>query len=247
MKTSNVLLLTALLLVIGFLATYNLALLAEYRQGSYKDPYARFTALNLRDFNTIEVNAASKMGIKIMQGPYQVRVFNDLAKVIKIKQSGKTLTVDLDLPEEDQLYGVPYHVVISCPTVNALRTKAVYQVAGKTRTDTKIPEPYLNFNTLVEGFTQDSLNLQLDNSGVVNLTSNKLQKLTAQLGVSAGSTNTLAIAKSNLLPQVTIDMRHKSELVLTDIQIPEFNYQFSDSSKVTCSGAALSIFKTAGK
>ncbi len=239
--------LTALLLVIGFLATYNLALLAEYRRGTYKDPYARFTALNIRDFNTIEVNAASKMGVKIMQGPYQVRVYKDLAQVIKIKQAGKTLTIDLNLPEEDQLYGTAYHVVISCPNLQALRTKAVYQVAGQTRTDYKIPEPHFNFNTLVEGFTQDSLDLQQDNSGKVYLTNNKLQQLTARLGVSAGSTNTLTLAKNNLLPRVNIDMRHKSELEVTDIQIPDFNYQFSDSSKVTFSGAALSIFKTAKK
>lgn len=243
MKTSNKLLLTALLLVIGFLATYNLALLAEYRTGRYKDPYQQYTALNLQNFNAVTVNAASKISVKIMAGPYQVRVFNDLAEVIKIKQTNSTVFVDLDLPEEARLYGPTYQVVISCPTLHTLRTDAVYTANGKKIINKNIPEPYLNRHTLVQGFRQANFQLQQDHAGAVNLADNRFDKLTATVGASIGSTNTLTITKGNLLQNAHLDLRHQSKLVLNDVLIPNLNYQLSDSTRVTCSGAALGMLK----
>lgn len=247
MKNSNKLLLTALFLVIGFLATYNLALLAEYRKGDYKDPYTRFTALNLKNFNTVEVNAASKISVKVMAGPYQVRVFNDLADFVKVKQAGATLQINLDLPEDTRLFGPPYQVIVSCPVIKTLRTNATYTVNGKKITNYKIPEPYLNPHTTVQGFTQDSLLVQQNNTGLVNLADNSIRKLKAVVGVSNGSTNTLTIAKGNTLHQADLDMRNKSELILNDVLIPKLQYQLSDSTKVTCSGASLSIIKSGKK
>lgn len=237
MKTSNKLVLTALFFLLASLAAYNMALKTEYRKGTYKDPYKDFTALNLRDFNELEINPASIMNVQVTAGPYGVwvRKGTDYATV---KQTGRRLRLDAVFAEEVEYSGRPT-VLIRCPQLMTLTTNAVYSVKGKQITE-KIANPYRGIGVTVSGFAHDSLRISQDNASTVKLADNRFGLLRAVASLSAGSSSALHVLPSNRIGAAHLDIRHKGQLILEDIAIAQRHYQFADSAKATISGAALS-------
>lgn len=65
MKTSTTFLLAALLVLLASLTAYNMALRAEYRSGTYKDPLRSYKVLNFKNFTEVTVPAASALSVKI--------------------------------------------------------------------------------------------------------------------------------------------------------------------------------------
>ncbi|SMB85053.1 hypothetical protein SAMN00120144_3158 [Hymenobacter roseosalivarius DSM 11622] len=241
MKTSNKLLLTALLFLLTSLAAYNMALKTEYRKGTYKDPYKNFTALNLKDFNALEINPASILNVKVMAGPYAVWVHKKAAEYVQVKQTGQRLRLDVAFAEDKDFTGNSYAVMISCPRLTSLTTNAVYSVKGKQTIDKDLGS-FPNFGVTVSGFTQDSLWVRQDNASLLKLTDNTLGRLRAVAGLSPGSSSTLHLLATNHITAANLGIRHKSQLILENVAIPQLHYQFADSAKATISGASLGAF-----
>ena len=84
MKTSSKIFVATLLLLLGSLTAYNMALRHEFRQGTYKDPLHNYTTLALRDFEAVTVPSASGLKVKIVAGPFAVRVNKEAAEVLKL-------------------------------------------------------------------------------------------------------------------------------------------------------------------
>lgn len=238
MKTSTALLLTAFLILLGSLAAYNMALKTEYNKGTYKDPYRDFITLNYRDFDQVEINPATEMNVKIMAGDYKVQVHKSATDFIQFKKAGRQLQVNLVYPQEEQELRSWELVVITCPQLIDLKTNAFYTVKGKKITPTKSWDD--NVITL-QGFKQDNLNLEQDKASAVNLLENKINRLKAVVGLSAGSTARLHLDKTNRIQEADLDIRNKSELVIENVTIPKLQYQFSDSARATFTGSALGI------
>ncbi|HEY5327843.1 MAG TPA: hypothetical protein VIJ27_12640, partial [Mucilaginibacter sp.] len=93
MKTSNKLILTAVLLLLFALIAYNYLLKAEYVSGRYKDPYRNYITLKFKDFDTVDVNSTSAVNVKFIQGPFSVRIDTDAMDFTKIEQQGNTLKI----------------------------------------------------------------------------------------------------------------------------------------------------------
>lgn len=239
MKTSNKLLLTAILFLLASLTAYNMALKTEYRRGTYKDLYKDFTALNFQDFDALEINPGSIVNVKVMAGPYAVWVRKEAAEHVRLKQTGRRLRLDATFDADKKSMGRGYTVMIRCPRLASLATDAVYSVGGKLITDHDLG-PAQKFGVTVTGFAQDSLRVAQDNASVVKLVDNRFGLLRAVAGLSVGSSSALQILPSNRIGAARLDIRNKSELLLENVRIPELHYQFADSAKATMSGAALS-------
>lgn len=235
MKTSNKLLMAAVLLLLGSLTIFNLSLRAEYRRGTYKDPLRNTTALKFSGFTEVSVPAASALKVKIVAGPFGVRVSDRAAEFVKVSQQGGRLTVALAFPEDRQYLGGGDVLTISCPQLRRLTAGSTYALAGKPLTDRE----NRGGTVRVQGFRQDSLALRQDYASRVELTGNQLGYLRAEAGASAGSRAKLSIGPGNRIQAADLRLRSQSELELgSRIEVPR--YQFGDSAKVSFAGPALS-------
>ena len=234
MKTSNKWLLAALLLLLGSLTAYNTGLRAEYRKGAYKDPTHDTVALNFKDFTEIDLQASSMMGLKVVAGPYSVRLSKGAEKYVKVTQQGPRLTVALVFPEGPQSIG-RQTMTISLPRLAKISATGTYLLNGKPVTEKR----YAGRALRIEGFRQDSLSVQQDHGTQVELAGNQLGFLRAEAGHSPGSRPVLRIEKSNRIGAAYLNVQNEGQLQLDAGGIASLRTQFGDSARATLTGAGL--------
>jgi hypothetical protein len=235
MKTSNKWLLAALLLLLGSLSAYNMGLRAEYASSAYKDPLRNTTTLNFKDFSEVDVQGASLMNVKVVAGPYNLRVDKKAAQYVKVSQQGARLTIALVFPKDREWLGGGEVLTITCPQLKKLTAGAEYSAAGKAQKDRNRGRG----NVRIQGFRQDSLLVQHDYSTQVELSDNQLAYLRAETGRRPGSTSVLHIEKSNRIQAADLTVQAKSELKLEAGGIDQLSTQFGDSATATLAGAGL--------
>lgn len=233
MKTSNILLVAAVALVLGALATYNVALRAEYRTGNYKNPLHNYQALGLRNFDKVTVPSASGLKVSVTAGPFAVHVSKDAADYVRVTQQGQQLVVSLNYPKELERLGQREAVRITCPRLAALTTEGTYTVAGQVQTT----ELQGGGEVEINGFRQDSLTLHQHQNNKVRLVGNTLNLLRAAASTRAGNEPSLEIGPDNRIQAADLTIGHRGHLTLA-IAIPRLRYQFSDSASVRLTGAA---------
>ena len=236
MKTSTTFLLAALLVLLASLTAYNMALRAEYRSGAYKDPLRAYKVLNFKDFTGVAVHAASALSVKIVAGPFGVRVNPAAAQLVRVSQQDGQLRLTLALPKYPQTLGRGETVVISCPHLAALSTAGTYLQDGQPHLDQSANG---GRRVLVQGFHQDSLTLSQANGSRIKLISNRLSYLRAVAGATPASRAVLTIGANNRIAAADLTVSPRSQLLLSDIVIPQLRTHLADSAQVTLSGAAL--------
>lgn len=236
MKNSTKYLLAALLVLLASLTAYNMALRAEYRRGDYKDPLHSYVALGFRDFTEVVAPASNVVSIKIVPGPYSVRLNPGATEYVHLRQQGSRLVVTAAFPKWRRYFGPAETLVITCPRLAALSTDAVYEAQGKPLTTNF----FMDYEKVrVQGFTQDSLTLYQDHGSCIELAGNQLGMLRATAGPSPGSHGLLQLDADNHIAAASLTLAHQSELVLDNVQIPQLHHSFGDSTKVTMTGTAL--------
>jgi hypothetical protein len=235
MKTSNKWLLAALLLLLGSLTAYNMGLRAEYSKGTYKDPTRNTVALNFKDFTEIDLQAATTVGLKVVAGPYSVRLNKAAEKYVKVTKQGPRLTIAVAFPDGRQPMGGRQTMTISLPQLARLSAAGTYRMNGKPVTE-KRP---VGLSVRIEGFSQDSLNVQQDHGTQVELARNQLGFLRAEAGHSPGSHPQLRIEKSNRIAAAYLNVQNEGQLQLDAGGIANLRTQFGDSAKATLTGAGL--------
>ncbi|AWM33297.1 hypothetical protein [Hymenobacter nivis] len=233
MKNSNKWVLAAVLLLLGSLTAFNMGLRAEYRTGNYKNPLHNFAALNFSNFTSVSVPAATALQVKIVRGPFSVRLNKD-ATGVHVAQHGGQLVVTASFTGQRPYWGQHEMLIISCPRLDSLTTDAVYQLDGKPQAD--------NNGTMgrvaVEDFVQDSLVLRQRRASHVALAGNTLRYLRAEVGSGPGGA-ALALNGSNRIAAANLDVRRHGELAISNLAIPALRYHFADSATATLSGTAL--------
>ena len=246
MKTSNKLLLFAFVVLLSALATYNIALKAEYNTKSYQDPYRNYVALNFSGFEDIEVNSGDMIGVLIEPGDaHAVYLYKGNEEVVQISQQTNTLQIDVATNEKQnglRGWGSP-QLIIKTPMLRILRANALHTLNGEPVTHVKRLKTVEWRNTTLKGFKQDSIRLELDNGVLVQLDSNELQHLDAVTGTSPGSESKLLIQNTNKIQQANLDIRNRSYLSLLNVAIPELRYTLSEQAQVELSGEALTVLR----
>ncbi|TPE44245.1 hypothetical protein [Pontibacter mangrovi] len=244
MKTSNKLLLAAVLVLLASLAVYNVALTAEYKKGGFKNPFAGYEARGLKDFQEVSVNVGNSMSVEIVPGDFEVRVLDKVADYVKAEVRGEELVLEVAYPEEYSMPSAGPHVIISCPDLTTLKTNAVYTAGGKKIEEKAYKEWSMVHNAVtLKEMELDSLTILQDNGSAVILQGNKIGHLQATAGISSGSSPKLTVANGNTIQSAQLDIRSGSELVLDNVSIPNLTYSFSDSAKTVLSGASLRVLR----
>jgi len=242
MKKSNLWLGAALALLLLALSAYNLGLRAEYRRGTFRDPLRGTTALSFRDFDAVDLPAATALNVRLTAGPYAVRVNDDAAKYLKITQQGRRLTVALVFPEERKYLGRGEALTLSLPRLRELHTGGTYSEKGRVITQQPGDDGPGGRTVRLRGFGQneggDSLTLRQDQASRVELSGCRLAYLRAETGRSAGSRAQLDIGPDNRIAAADLRLPQRGELRLAT-RIGAVRYQVGDSATVTLSGAGL--------
>ncbi|MBC6612708.1 hypothetical protein H8B15_17425 [Hymenobacter sp. BT507] len=239
MKTSTKLLLVGILILVASLATYNVALRAEYNRGEFRNPYRDYSALTLRDFDEVELAPGSRLTVKIEAGPFAVRQHNK-ADSIQVVQTGRRLRIiDLAKQRNSRSHWTPNVVVVNCPRLAMLLVNSsaagVAQAPPAMPLNPDLPSAVVQLN----GFHQDSLLLAADQNASVELGQNQLGQLRVVAGTTPGSTANVRIAKTNTIGAARLNFQHNSAFTLDAPTISDLRYQFSDSVRATLPGAAL--------
>ncbi|MBO3271509.1 hypothetical protein [Hymenobacter defluvii] len=239
MKTSTKLLLIGILILVASLATYNVALRAEYNRGEFRNPFRDYSALTLRDFDEVELTPGSRLTVKVEAGPFAVRQHNK-ADSIQVVQTGRRLRIiDLAKHRNSRSPWTPRVVVVSCPRLATLLVNSS-AVGTAFPYPTTSPNPDLpSADVQVQGFQQDSLLVAADQNASVELAQNQLKQLRVVAGTTPGSTAAVRVAKSNTIGAARLDFQHKSAFTLDAPTISNLRYQFADSVRATLPGAAL--------
>jgi hypothetical protein len=239
MKTSTTYLLAALLVLLASLTAYNMALRTEYRSGAYKDLLRNYAVLDFKNFTEIAVPSGSALTVKIVAGPFGVRVNPAATRFVRVSQQGGQLRLALAFPHEPESLGWGETVVVSCPRLATLTTGATYEAAGQPRRDLTLT----GRQTQVQGFVQDSLTLRADQGSQIQLTGNRLGFLRAVAGPTPGSRAKLQLDPDNHIAAGYLLMQGQSQLILGARATPQLRYELADSAQLTASGAVLASIK----
>jgi hypothetical protein len=247
MKTSNIFLLTAFLVTAFSLGAYNMGMKSLYDSGEYKNPLRNHTLLDFNNFDEIDVRSANLLSVIIEAGDqHEVYLQDTSNERIYITQDGNRLSIEVSSESDGRLDITrqgPFHVVIRTPHVKNIRTDAMYTSAGKTHTNSqqyRFPDYY---GVTVEGLSQDSLMLEVENGSNLLLRESEIGFLQARAGRSLNSESRLQLMSSNKVQQADIAILNKGQLVMHNVAIPQLSYTLSDSAKVELSGASLAIIR----
>ena len=242
MKTSNKLILAALAVLLMGLAFYNNALRAEYRTGTFRDPLKNFVTIPVKAFDRLDLKSASLAGVRIEPGPYGVRVHKQAAEALQVQQQGQQLTLGFRFAGSARPFLISSNhpaIIVTCPSLAALRTDASYSADGKVTIDHAQTFGY-NFSIAVRNFRQDSLLVEAENGSHIDLLGNTLGRLRVTAGHTEGSP-IVRVHLGNHIQQAKFRMGGKSKLVFDELAIPELAYQFADSATTTLPGRSLSV------
>lgn len=255
MKTSNKLLLSALIIFLISLTIYNFALKAEYLTNNYKLPYLNYNKTKIKGFTEIQLNAANMMNVELKQGPFAIYIGKRNDDSVQIDKVGNRLIINLNLQEKPEMRSddgskekfINEHrynnIIIVCPNLSLLKTDDAFLVKGKKleKYNYTNGSPYDSHRMIsLEMFKLDSLTLMQTGRSQVSLSANVIKSIKADVGRQSS-----IIIRNNIIESMALDIRAGGELSLGKLEgfkpnLPtKFKYQFSDSSSVTLNGATL--------
>lgn len=238
MKTSNKLILAAVLIILVCLVGYDLLLKAAYKSGDYKIPYKSYVTLPWKDFDIVEVNSSTTANVQFVQGPFSVKIDGNALEYTTIRQQGKRLQITAGF-ENTHLYDPhPYLILISCPKLTKVYANATYYADKHLVTDSIAMEGWYMRKLLIDGFKQDSLNVEQDYGSTVILSNNIIRSVHAAIGKSKGSGSQIILKQSNQFDNASFDIGNKSKLELENCIIHHLDYHLSDNAKLIVSGSA---------
>jgi hypothetical protein len=241
MKTSNKLIAVVVFLILVSLLVYNYQLKAEYTSGRYKNPYRNFTTLKLKDFDAVDINSTTAANVKLVQGPFSVRVDSAALEYVNIKQQGNRLKINADFARDFRYNYNSYVVVISCPKLTEVTANAAYTANNKQVIDTVYQEQWNMHQNLVEGFKQDSLSVRQTYGSSILFSGNHIRAFNAVTGTDAGSGSKITILDNNKFQDATIDILNQSRLQLNGNSVLNLKYHLADSARMIATGAAQTI------
>ena len=241
MKTSNKLILVAILVTLVCLVAYDLLLKDTYMSGDYKIPYKSYVTLPWKNFDIVEVNSSTAANVQFVQGPFSVKIDNFALEYTTIRQQGNRLQINAGFEGKYFYNPQPYVLLISCPKLTKVYANATYYVDKHRITDTTVRADWRMRKVLIDGFKQDSLSVEQDYGSTVILSNNIIRSVHAAIGKSKGSSSLIILEKSNQFDNASLDIGYKSKLELENCIIHHLAYHLSDSAKLIVSGSAHSI------
>ncbi len=242
MRTSNILVFIAALFVVISLGYYDLLLKKAYDSGRYKDIYNGYTTLKNKDFDTVDVISSSAANVKFEQGPFSVRVDSVALEYVRVVQTGRKIQITAEFKDGYLFNRNTYLLVIRCPKLVTVNVNARYYInKGKPYIDTIVRDEWHMKDVLINGFKQDTLNVNQDYGSTVVFDHNAIKNLNVTSGKSPVSASKTIVLEDNQFGNASFNIGSKSRLMIYDGSITSFNYHLADSARLELNGVAQQI------
>lgn len=238
MKTSRQLLLVAFLITIGALCMYDFTLKKVYDKGEFRNRFYGMEQVMLKNFNQVLLNGANFINAQIEYGPkYGVWATKDYQDKISFSEKDRSLIVDVI--DKDKTINARASIVITCPDLQQLSTKAYFKDKKEEETLNRFPYATVKLS----GFNHAKMSLDIGPSTKVKLDKNQIEILDALVGDNKIAYSSLIINATNKINLANIKVPGKSSLEIINPQIARSTYSFGDSASVTLNGKSLRLIK----
>ena len=242
MKTSNKLIITALLIFICSLVGYDLALKAQYKNLKKSGrlvktkegiSYTDYDELNFKNFKDIDIQSANFMNVNVVHGEKEeVWVKKGQMPLFDITQNENSLNINLSKRGNRKFsLSTEIDIFIVSPKVYEIRTGTY---------SNKLKENLINgrLKVIVSGFSQDSLQVNVSTGAQITLNRNQLKILNSKVGDKSGN-GFLKIASDNTIQALKLEALNKSTVEILDTDIKDIDYKVADNAMITLSGKSL--------
>ena len=241
MKTSNKLVLLGLVLILAAMVWFDLIVRTAYVRGDYKRYFREFVSLDLKNFNTINLNSSTTANIIVRQGPFDVKNEPYGNNYIKVTQNGAALNIDVAFSGSFQNPRYDYVMVITCPNLVKFNSDSRYMAGDLPVIDTLASADFSWRPSIIQGFKQDSLAIIARHASNIILTGNSMKSLKAVVGMSEGSASDITITGDNRFEKADINMLNRSRLRLKGGDISNLKYELADSAQLIINGASRKL------
>lgn len=233
MKTSTMLLIASVAIILISLTAYNFTLRASYLNGDYKNPYYGLTFNPLREINGLHLASANSFQLRIIQGKKQGMYVSERVKGRFTYQivDGK-IRMDLTKNSRDGGFNIyEDDLILVLSRLDTLELEPYYKTKeGQDR--------YLSGRISIKGFNQEGMFLNLGTGSMVSMDSLKIGKLRALVGNEGAGLSKLSI-REGVYQSVFFDVPGAGSLELLNPEITKSVYSLSKNASVTLNGKAL--------
>ncbi|MVN22210.1 hypothetical protein [Mucilaginibacter arboris] len=236
MKTSSKLFITAISIIIISMITYDFALRAEYKKGTYKSRLYGFEkTIAFNGFNTIDNRAANLISIQVEKGNEPgVWVKSVWKDRFRISRNGNALVIEVANKQSTRVSAYDNSITIVCPSLDKVTTAPYLGKSGMNLLHSR-------GTTTVVGFTLDRLSLEISKGVDLFLKRNKIADLQARVGDELSDNAKLTISSNNQINNAKITVPGKNGLEIENSVITQRNFTIADSATVTFSGKFLKL------
>jgi len=236
MKTSTIMIITAVVLTFASLTAFNIDIKKVYQSGAYKSRFRGmdFTALNGVD--DISILSADRMSVQIEQGDKEGIWISSGDKYDVIpKVKGNTLVLDLAAGSKSTGFRSWADIIIITKNVAKLNLGS----SGDNRHDAG----YNNGDLHLKGYKLDTLDLNISRSVNVYLEATGINNLIAKVGNEIEGKAKLSISSNTEINSAQFNVPGASILELYNPKVVKAVYNLTDSATVTLSGKVVKMIK----
>lgn len=235
MKTSTILIISAVAASFIALTAFNLTQKAFYDKGEWRDRFYGLEYIAIKDVSDIELVDSEKMEVTIEQGKKEgLYIGKSFKEHVKWSKQGKKLKLEVT---EHAKKGAPFRNETFVLVLNRID-----QVKTSPYKPLKFQKSYPRAEVQIKGFSQNTLVLDLGKLGAANLVNMSLDSLKAKIGTPEGGSS-LRIQKDSQIKSATFSIPGESGLVLNSPNITKATYNVSDQATVMLNGNVLKVLK----
>jgi hypothetical protein len=235
MKTSTILIISAVAASFIALTAFNLTQKAFYNKGEWRDRFYGMEYVAIKNVSDIELMGSEKMEVTIEKGVKEgLYIGKTFKEHITWSKNGNKLKFEVS---QDAKKGAPFRNESFVLVLNRID-----QVKTSPYVSLKFQKSYPRAEVQITGFNQNALALDLGKSGAVNLKKVELDTLIAKIGNKEGSAS-LRIQKEARIQTANFTIPGESGLVLNNPNINKATYNVSDRATVMLNGNVLKVLK----
>lgn len=235
MKTSTILILSAVAMTFIAMTAFNLTQKAFYNKGDWRNRFYGMEYIAIKSITDIDLLDADKFNLVIEKGVKEgLYIYPGSREHVQWSTTGNTLKVEVT---EKAKKGAPFR-----NTEMVLILNRIDHVKTSPYKPLEFQKSYNYSELKITGFKQESLKLNLGKSSRVILDKLDLNSLIANVGGKEDEA-TLILEKENRINDAVLNIRGKSHLTLQGPTITKTSYQLSDQATVVLNGEALQVLK----
>jgi hypothetical protein len=236
MKTSTMIIITAVLIIMGCLTAFNYNLKGEYLNESYKSRFRNMKFAPLKGVEKMDMQDANLLGATIEQGDKEgIWINNDILDKVQYVQHGNVLTLKAAKDyKTNEVITQSNGVIVVTKTLSSVMTTPNSQVSDKYMASAGIG---------ISGYQLDSLDLQIGRHISLSLDKMNINTLHANVGDKAHGQAALVLSSGMKINTAELNVPGNSRLDLYNPLIVKATYNICDSATVTLSGRPVKMIK----